>query len=231
MTMTRSSRTFGRAPTHARRTTRRLVSTAVFAGALVALAACSDAGLVTPEARPSPSAPSLLTGSLTSASSIPGAKTETFVYDGRARTQSFGEGHSVRFGANSVCDPSASGYGPGTWDLPCAPATAPIIFTVTSWRDADGHARVVFSPDVRFVPGTVETLYLNESVPGTAKKATIFWCSPLLAGGCIDESLLDPTLVTSVSGGQVARRIKHFSGYTTTWGFDGGDSLDAMQAR
>ncbi|AHG87937.1 hypothetical protein J421_0400 [Gemmatirosa kalamazoonensis] len=145
-------------------------------------------------------------------------KTETFVYDGRARTQSFGDGHSVRFDANSVCDPKTSGYGPGTWDQPCTPATQPITFTVTSWRNADGRVQVVFSPDVRFVPGTTEILFLGDAAPGAGKKATIEWCSPLLATGCIDESVDDPTLTTYVTSGKVARRIKHFSGYNVVFG-------------
>src|SRR3954468_19655240 len=37
-----------------------------------------------------------------------------------SRTYSFGD-NWIYFPARSVCDPVTSGYGPGTWELPCAP--------------------------------------------------------------------------------------------------------------
>jgi hypothetical protein len=194
------------------------------AAALVVLStACSDVSTTAPAtAQPSVSAPSFAFGPGSTSATDP--KTETFVYDGQDRTQSFGEGHKVHFDANSVCDPNTSGYGPGMWDLPCKPAQGPITFTVTSWRNADGRPRVSFSPDVRFVPGTNQVLYLTDAAPGVGKKATILWCSPLLPAGCVDESLTDSTLTTWVANGAVARRIKHFSGYNVTFGFADGIS-------
>jgi hypothetical protein len=189
--------------------------------AVALTAACSDVSSTAPAPR---SAASLDKGPSSYATA---PKTDTFVYDGQDRTQSFGDGHKVHFDANSVCDPRTSGYGPGTWDLPCTPVTTPITFTVTSSRNAEGRVRVTFSPDVRFVPGTTEVLYLKDAAPGTGSKATIQWCSSLLPQGCVDESLLDSTLSTWVANGAVARRIKHFSGYNVTFGFDSGISTDA----
>src|SRR5206468_3842619 len=75
------------------------------------VAACSE---VTPTAPAAARAPAAAPAFDKSGATTP--KTETFVYDGRARTQSFGDGHSVQFEANSVCDPTASGYGPDVWD-------------------------------------------------------------------------------------------------------------------
>jgi hypothetical protein len=199
----------------ARRTagSRRLVRSTV-AALLVLTAACADTAPTAPaapaESRLAPAAPARSSGTT--------PKVETFVYDGRAQTQSFGSGHSVRFDANSVCDPQTSAYGPGTWDLPCTPASGPITFTVTSWQGTDGHTKVSFSPDVRFVPGTTQILYLNDEIPGLAKKVTVVWCSPLVLNQCVDESLTDPTLSAWISGGHVARRIKHFSGYNVVFG-------------
>jgi hypothetical protein len=184
---------------------------------VAAAVACSDGPSTAPAATRAPVAPAL---DRIGVATPP--KTETFVYDGRARTQSFGDGHSVRFDAQSVCDPSSSAYGPDTWDQPCAPATGPITFTVTSWRDAAGRPQVAFSPDVRFVPGTTEILYLNDN-PGAGQKAVIQWCSPLV-NGCVNEAATDPTLTTWIAGGSVARRIKHFSGYNVIFGVDDGSS-------
>jgi hypothetical protein len=202
-----------------RRTVARRALYLLPAAAVALSAACSDVSTTAPSAaQPSVSAPTFDKGP--GATSATDPKTETFVYDGQDRTQSFGEGHKVHFDANSVCDPTTSGYGPGTWDLPCKPAQGPITFTVTSWRNADGRPQVSFSPDVRFVPGTTQVLYLSDAAPGIGK----MWCSPLLAGGCVDESLADSTLTTWVANGAVARRIKHFSGYNVTFGFADGTS-------
>src|SRR5438270_330665 len=89
-------------------------------------------------------------------------------------------------------------------------------FALSRRRDASRRPHVAFSPDVRFVPGTTEILYLNDN-PGAGQKAVIQWCSPLV-NGCVNEAASDPTLTTWISGGQVARRIKHFSGYNVIFG-------------
>jgi len=206
-----------RRPLFSWRDARRRVALYVTAPALAILAACSDVGPTAPASAPGGAA------LLSKGSKAAAAQVDTIVYDGRARTLPFGDGHKVEFAANAVCDPATSGYGIGLWDTPCAPATAPIRFIVTSWRDANGRAQVDFSPDVRFVPGTVETLYLNDN-PGKAKRATIQWCAS--ATLCVDESLTDPTLATRISAGRVERRIKHFSGYNVVFGFgDSGSGL------
>jgi hypothetical protein len=177
-------------------------------------------GPTAPAASPTPTAGPSLSKKGTTASATP--STQTFVYSGQALKVSFGDGHELKMDSASVCNPATSGYGPGLWDQPCAPATSPITFTVTSWRDANGRAQVTFSPDVRFVPGTTETLYLNDT-PGKGKKATVLWCSPL-AGGCVDEGAADKDLRSWVAGGRVARRMKHFSGYNVVFGLDDGTS-------
>jgi hypothetical protein len=210
---------------HPRRSSRpfvavRAVALATFAAAL---AACSDAPSTAPASPTRLSTGLSAYAAFTKGSKSPTAQVDTFVYDGRAKSFPFGDGHKVDFDANSVCDPATSGYGPGTWDRSCTPAQGRITFVVTSWRDADGRAQMSFSPDVRFVPNTSEMLSLNDK-PGKAKKATVLWCSPLLAEGCIDETLGDPTLATKISSGRVTRRIKHFSGYNVVFGFDGGEA-------
>src|SRR5438105_1406436 len=59
-------------------------------------------------------------------------KTATFTISpngGRVKAGDF----FVDFPANAVCDPTTSGYGPDTWDTPCATLATPITITATYW--------------------------------------------------------------------------------------------------
>jgi hypothetical protein len=143
----------------------------------------------------------------------------TFVVDTSASVVStfeIGNGSKIKFpySAGSVCDPRTSSYGPGTWDAPCARATAPVRITARTWVDRHtGKVASEFQPALRFVPGLRNpvTLYLKNS---TYKPSDAIWyCA---AGGCVDEALADPTLRTSYDSKSqwVYRVIKHFSGYT-----------------
>jgi hypothetical protein len=128
--------------------------------------------------------------------------------------------HSVRFPANSVCDPAASGYGPGTWELPCTPiATALRLHVDVTMKD--GRHVLKFTPDIRFVPASDSArfvmLTVNMPEVQTAPDPsgyTILWTSP--QGTLVDEGLTDSSLRTIVrqSEGLLLRRLKHFSGYT-----------------
>jgi hypothetical protein len=136
------------------------------------------------------------------------------------------EGHRLSIPANSVCVPGTSGYGPGTWDLPCQTATAPIVFTITSTTDANGRPRITVQPDVRFSPSKVVTASFVDQTAANAFAALIRYCPTV--GTCIDESKTDPSLKTyqDPATGRVYRRLKHFSGYTVVFGVDGCDNPD-----
>ena len=126
--------------------------------------------------------------------------------------------HKVRIVAGSICDPKTSGYGVGTWDAPCAPATGTVTITAKSWTNAQGRPVIAFSPDVRFVPGKVNTIWLMDPKAAANKADPLTWC-PTDAAACVNEALGDPSLATGyTSDGFATRRIKHFSGFTVGFG-------------
>lgn len=128
--------------------------------------------------------------------------------------------HAVIFPARSICDPAKSSYGPGTWDSPCEPISAPLKIHATV-RTAKLGTWVDFSPSLRFVPSNDSRkwvwMYMHTpSVLGAldlSKHAILF--APSLGAAGIDETASDATLRTYVDtwGGLSTRRIKHFSGY------------------
>jgi hypothetical protein len=140
--------------------------------------------------------------------------------------------HYLYIPANSVCDPTTSGYGVGTWTLPCASLTKPI--TVTARASLyNGHPLVEFDTHLRFRP-TTDTrydvmLYLRDDRATSA--STITWC-PESSAYCVDEAKLafgsqletrfDPAAL------YVYRKIEHFSGYNVTGGREGCDPLDII---
>jgi hypothetical protein len=129
----------------------------------------------------------------------------------------------LRLVANSVCDPSVTAYGPAEWDNACTTLTQSLTITSKSYTNAAGHPVVKFTPDLRFAPGKVNTLYLwdkNAAAGGTATPIT--WC-PTGSTSCVDESLTDPSVATTLgANGFLSRRVKHFSGYTVTADINGG---------
>jgi hypothetical protein len=133
-------------------------------------------------------------------------------------TKSFGD-HMIVIPAGGICDLSSS-YGSGEWDKPCTPATKPIVITVVSFVDADGHPYVDFEPALRFVPTKETFLYVKDGVRKSSNTLDIAYCATPVS--CIDESLTDPSLVTHRVGNSriLYRRVKHFSGYVIAYGGD-----------
>lgn len=130
--------------------------------------------------------------------------------------------HRVRIAAGSICEPSTSGYGPALWDAPCTPAKGTVTVTAKAWTTAGGRPMVSFSPDVRFVPGKVNTIWLLDRTAAANKADPVTWC-PTGQTTCVDESLKDASLKTSyTSDGYATRRIKHLSGFNTGFGRSSG---------
>lgn len=137
----------------------------------------------------------------------------TFVYTpDQGVTQRFGD-HAISIPAGAICDPATSGYGPAFWDLPCTPATDPITITATSFVDDNGVPYVDFEPALRFSPSSDVRVYLKDGRRPKGFVLSFSYCNP---SGCVDESLTDPSLLTSRVGKIFSRRLKHFSGYFIT---------------
>ena len=123
--------------------------------------------------------------------------TESFYYtpsDGAI--QRIGD-HMIVIPADGICDPATSGYGRGTWDLPCDPVNYSILITATSYADPEGHPYVDFEPALRFVPTKETMLYLKDGHRIKGDQLAIFYCADLV---CEDESIADPTLATRRAG-------------------------------
>ncbi|HEY5062492.1 MAG TPA: hypothetical protein VII52_13205 [Gemmatimonadaceae bacterium] len=129
-----------------------------------------------------------------------------------------GTGNVLTFPAGSVCDPAQSSYGEGEWDKPCIVARTAITVTVKAWLDATGHPQTDFSPNLRFVPSTLSSHWVEisfgDSRAAFDPRSAILYCRDPHAR-CIDEAKKDPSLATTRDPltGKVMRRIKHFSGY------------------
>ena len=140
-------------------------------------------------------------------------------------TVHFGD-HRLRLPAGVICEPGRTDYGVGHWDRPCVLATRPIVFTVT-YKTVDGRAQMRVQPDVRFALTSDPTRWVVLSMKqqgrlDVTKLYNILW---LHQGDWIDESRTDASLLpwTDYVNGTVARRLKHFSGYSVTAGRSGGD--------
>ncbi len=122
--------------------------------------------------------------------------------------------HRVQIVPGSVCDPATSGYGPSLWDAPCRPATSSVKVTAKAWTSPDGRPMISFSPDLRFVPGKVNTIWLLDPTAAARQAGVLAWC-PTGSATCVDESRGDPSLATRYTAdGYAYRRLKHFSGFT-----------------
>lgn len=127
--------------------------------------------------------------------------------------------------AGAICA-DGSGYGPALWDAPCTSAKGQVELQVTV-RSEQGMPVAEFYPDVRFARGTSarsqDWVILGLKVQGNLNDQLGYGILYKPTGGnrWIDESLEDPTLKSwRASGNVIARRLKHFSGYNVSLGFE-----------
>jgi len=131
--------------------------------------------------------------------------------------------HAVVIPAHGICNPTTSSYGPGTWDSPCRALTRDLKIHAEV-RVEGGRTWVDFTPALRFVPSDNPAnwawIYLYTPKATGAHDVSSFniLYASSIGGTTLDESLQDPTLRTYVDtrSGLSVRRIKHFSGYTSS---------------
>jgi hypothetical protein len=138
---------------------------------------------------------------------------------------------AIQFPANSICDPSASTYGPSEWDSECVTLTHDIRITATTRLTASGM-QVDFEPNLRFAPDKEVILSTDIFAPTLRYASGMFRVYPSILRGLsfyyassmggvpVADYMADPSLVTHVDlrSGRVWRRVKHFSGYLQTSG-------------
>ena len=123
--------------------------------------------------------------------------------------------NAVVFPANSICDPSVSSYGTGTWNDECVPLTTPLKIHARV-RTAKAGTWVDFKPSLRFVPSDDSRNWVYMFM--ASKNAILF--APSLGALGVDDASADETVRTyfDVRGGATLRHIKHFTGYMTSSG-------------
>ena len=200
------------------------IGNVVACAGLVAFIGCSDSGLTEPVAAtpaqavalPSPAAAHFHADVIAYKGDT---LVQTFVYDpANGASVNFANRAYVTVPAGAICDPKSSGYGQSTWNTACAPLKTPMTFTVHAWMSGSGNEQAVVSPDVRFVPGKVASIYMAAMTSDTTARPIIQWCTAAMTG-CVNEGAKDPTLTTQfqASSNVAYRRIKHFSGYNIGW--------------
>ena len=115
--------------------------------------------------------------------------------------------------ANAVCDIAQSTYGPDYWNDECALQTEKFTVTAVVRNATTDHPSVDFEPALRFSPDKQVELYLYVTDQATLDASRVVkYCN---ADGCVDESINDPSVASSVDleNRVVFRRIKHFSGF------------------
>lgn len=131
--------------------------------------------------------------------------------------------NAVVFPANSICDPATSSYGEGTWDQPCTPATSGVRIRAVV-RTAKSGTWIDFTPALRFVPSSYPSrwvwLFMYNPAAASSNDVSGFAIkyAQTLGDLGVDESLTDATMRTYLDGALLLRRIKHFSGYTSSSG-------------
>lgn len=208
------------------------------AGALVttlAIGGCSDSTAPTsaarsrgisvgPDGRPE-LRPSALFG---------GFRTTTFTVTAAGGTFDVGGMFTVSFPANSICDPSSSSYGPGTWDSPCNTLAdgGSVTIKATYGFTLTGGPVVDFSPALRFNPKTTVILTTNAYAPvlttfrsyfaanpGVFRYFGVYYTPDFGTTGLTDAGYDDSQAThVNLTTGSVWRRVKHFSGYNVTSG-------------
>ncbi|CAN5915723.1 hypothetical protein BH11GEM1_BH11GEM1_00990 [soil metagenome] len=120
---------------------------------------------------------------------------------------------------NAVCDLATSGYGADYWNRSCKPETKLINLVITIKGASSAHPSMDFAPAMRFNPALKDDvvqlfMYAPHVSKDDAKNWLMFYCPD--KGKCVDESLTDNSLVTSIDrkNNMLFRRVKHFSGYT-----------------
>jgi hypothetical protein len=162
-----------------------------------------------------------------------GLRSTSFAVTSAGGTFQVGNLYTLNFPANSICDPAASSYGPGTWDDPCTTLADGQSVTITASYGFTSSGLVVdFQPALRFNPNTKVTistgvyafsltLFSNyyAANPSALHYLGIYY-TPNLGATSLTDAGRDPSLVTHVNlkTGLVWRRIKHFSGYNVFTG-------------
>jgi hypothetical protein len=134
--------------------------------------------------------------------------------------------HAIVFPAHSICDPAKSTYGWDTWDDACVPLKRSIKIHATT-RSLNGMSWVEFSPELRFVPSDNPSrwVWLVMHTPqtigatGDLSRFNILYAESI-GGPVVNDAAGDATLRTYVDArsGISYRRVKHFSGYTSSEG-------------
>lgn len=137
----------------------------------------------------------------------------SFVIDpSQDQSLSLGASH-LDIPANAVCDLATSTYGTAHWDESCTAQTDTFTVTAVVRNAATDHPSVDFEPALRFSPDKKVSLYLYVTDQATLDASRVVkYCN---ANGCVDESIADSSLASSVDleNRVVFRRIKHFSGF------------------
>lgn len=199
----------------------------LIAGSAFIAAACSDA--VAP-ARPTSQAELSATAALVpfvgfNASLYDRAQTYRFKLSANGGKAKIGA-YTLTYGANAVCDPATSSYGPTEWQKRCKTLSKSITIVARFWVE-DGRTYADFSPDIRFDPSRNVTI--STRVPGLRGADLTDELRSAYAVGYtrvvdgyryfIDEAADDPSLATVFgmkgrhANGLVSRRVLHFSGY------------------
>lgn len=151
--------------------------------------------------------------------------TYSFVID-PSQDQSLALGASnLQIPANAVCNLATSSYGTDHWNEACTAQTDTFTITAVVRNATTDHPSVDFEPALRFSPDKSVSLYLYVTDQATLDASRVVkYCS---LTGCVDESIADPSLASSVDlvNRVVFRRIKHFSGYVIA-GLTDDPSLD-----
>jgi hypothetical protein len=134
----------------------------------------------------------------------------------QSQSLSLGASH-LDIPANAVCDLATSSYGADHWDEACEPQTEAFTIIAVVRNAATDHPSVDFEPALRFSPDKDVNLYLHVTDQATLDASRVVkYCN---ADGCVDESIADASLASSVDleNRVVFRRIKHFSGYVVAY--------------
>jgi len=189
-----------------------------------ALAACSD-GAVAPPSQASRAIRATEGGSSASLSGWDTLRFSFVIDPARNITYPMGLGNSITFPAGSLCDPTTSSYGPGTWDQPCSVATSALTVQAKAWLDKTGHPHIDFNPSIRFVPTSNQAgwvvLSFTDYWAAFNPSSAVLYC-PTVGSACVNEALTDPSLATVKDPvtGRLIRHVKHFSGYNVAAGVD-----------